>query len=98
LNPIVSKAVTSIGNLLFSAESADRATIGRTTHRARAVPPLTAARSNGRRALIAGLHPSFRDNAYANIGTRLQETQQRVDEMSTEQIEQRVAHVLPGLV
>ena len=38
--------------------------------------------------------PAFGAAAYRTIGTRLQETQTRVVEMSTEQVEQRIAHAL----
>ena len=42
--------------------------------------------------------PSFGAATYQTIGTRLQETQARVMEMSTEQVEQRIAHALLRLV
>ena len=42
--------------------------------------------------------PAFGAAAYQTIGTRLQETQARVIEMSTEQVEQRIAHALLRLV
>lgn len=42
--------------------------------------------------------PAFGANAYQTIGTRLQETQARVMEMSSEQVEQRIAHTLLRLV
>lgn len=38
--------------------------------------------------------PAFRAGTYQAVGTRLQEAQTRVVEMSTEQVEQRVAHAL----
>lgn len=38
--------------------------------------------------------PSFGASAYQTIGARLQETQTQVMEMSTQQVEQRVAHAL----
>ena len=40
----------------------------------------------------------FGANAFKTVGSRLQETQTRVVEMSTEQVEQRVAHALLRLV
>ncbi len=43
-------------------------------------------------------YPSFGASTYQTIGKRLQETQSRVMEMSTEQVEQRVAHALLRLV
>lgn len=42
--------------------------------------------------------PSFTASTYATVGKRLQETQQRVVELSTEQVEQRVALALLRLV
>lgn len=42
--------------------------------------------------------PSFGANTYKTVGTRLQETHTRVVEMSTEQVEQRVAHALLRLL
>lgn len=48
--------------------------------------------------VYAERYPSFSGNTYATVGKRLQETQQRVVEMSTEQVEQRVAHTILRLV
>jgi CRP-like cAMP-binding protein len=42
--------------------------------------------------------PSMASSTYQTIGRRLQETQDRVLEMSTEQVEQRIAHTLLRLV
>lgn len=42
--------------------------------------------------------PAFAASAYRALGARLQETQARVMEMSTEQVEQRIAHCLLRLV
>lgn len=42
--------------------------------------------------------PSFGASTYRTIGSRLQDTQARVMEMSTEQVEQRVAHTILRLV
>lgn len=42
--------------------------------------------------------PSFAASAYKTIGTRLQETQEQVMEMSTQQVEQRIAHALLRIV
>ena len=39
-------------------------------------------------------HPSLASNALQTVGSRLQDTQERVMEISTEQVEQRVAHAL----
>jgi CRP-like cAMP-binding protein len=43
--------------------------------------------------LIAA-HPSLASNALQTVGSRLQDTQERVMEISNEQVEQRVAHAL----
>lgn len=42
--------------------------------------------------------PSFGASAFQTLGARLQETQSRVMEMSTEQVEQRIAHAVLRLV
>ena len=42
--------------------------------------------------------PSFAASAYRTIGSRLQETQAQVMEMSTQQVEQRIAHALLRIV
>jgi CRP-like cAMP-binding protein len=42
--------------------------------------------------------PAFGKNAYRTIGTRLQETQTRVVEMATQQVEQRIAAAVLRLV
>jgi CRP-like cAMP-binding protein len=42
--------------------------------------------------------PAFGASAYRTIGTRLQETQAQVMEMSTQQVEQRIAHALLRIV
>ena len=42
--------------------------------------------------------PSFGAGAYQTIGSRLQDAQARVMEMSTEQVEQRIAHAVLRLV
>jgi CRP/FNR family transcriptional regulator, nitrogen oxide reductase regulator len=47
---------------------------------------------------LLAINPSFGQNAYQTIGTRLQETQTQVMEMSTEQVEQRIANTLLRLV
>lgn len=43
---------------------------------------------------LAAAFPSFGTNAYRTVGTRLQETHTRVMELSTEQVQHRVAHAL----
>jgi CRP-like cAMP-binding protein len=47
---------------------------------------------------FAAAFPSFGANTYKTVGTRLQDAQARVVEMSTEQVQQRVAHALLRLV
>ncbi len=49
-------------------------------------------------AAMSSRFPSFAANTYRTVGARLQETHTRVAEMSTEQVEQRVAHALLRLV
>ena len=43
-------------------------------------------------------YPSFASNTYKTIGNCLQDTQDRIMEMATERVEQRVAHALIKLV
>jgi CRP-like cAMP-binding protein len=43
-------------------------------------------------------YPGFGASAYRTIGARLQETQAQVMEMSTQQVEQRIAHALLRIV
>lgn len=47
---------------------------------------------------FAGHYPAFGAATYKSIGNRLQEAHDRATEMSTEQVEQRVAHALLRLV
>ena len=47
---------------------------------------------------FAASFPAFGANTYKTVGTRLQETQARVVELSTEQVQHRVAHALLKLV
>ncbi|PBB16871.1 Crp/Fnr family transcriptional regulator [Mesorhizobium sp. WSM4313] len=47
---------------------------------------------------FAASFPSFSANTYKVVGSRLQDAHARVIEMSTEQVEQRVAHALLKLV
>ena len=53
---------------------------------------------NGIWADVTARVPQLTAGTYRTIGARLQETQQRVMEMSTAQVEQRVAHTLLRLV
>jgi CRP-like cAMP-binding protein len=47
---------------------------------------------------LIGRHPQLAVNAMRTIGGRLQEAQQRLREISTEEVEQRVAHAVLKLV
>ncbi|MBX3531350.1 MAG: Crp/Fnr family transcriptional regulator [Rhizobiaceae bacterium] len=47
---------------------------------------------------LQALAPAFGASAYRTIGTRLQETQAQVMEMSTQQVEQRIANALLRIV
>src|SRR5690606_7570872 len=47
---------------------------------------------------FAAAFPDFGANTYKTVGERLQDAHTRVVEMSTEQVEQRVAHALLKLV
>lgn len=47
---------------------------------------------------LSARFPQFGANTYKTVGSRLQDAQTRVVEMSTEQVEQRVAHALLRLV
>ena len=49
-------------------------------------------------AEMSSRFPRFAANTYRTVGARLQETHMRVAEMSTEQVEQRVAHALLRLL
>lgn len=77
------------------------AAIGRTTYPANAIAAVDCVVLAWPTAVwseLASRYPSFAANAYGSVGARLQETQQRVVEMSTEQVEQRVAHAILRLV
>ena len=47
---------------------------------------------------FADAFPNFGANTYKTVGSRLQDTQTRVVEMATEQVERRVAHALLRLI
>lgn len=47
---------------------------------------------------LQAIAPGFSQSAYRTIGARLQETQAQVMEMSTQQVEQRIAHALLRIV
>jgi CRP/FNR family transcriptional regulator, nitrogen oxide reductase regulator len=73
------------------------AALGRTTYPASAVAAVDCvvlAWPNGLWPELARRFPTFGSTTYQTVGNRLQETQTRVVEMSTEQVEQRVAHAL----
>lgn len=75
--------------------------IGRTTYPASAVAAVDCVALAWPTRLwseFAQKYPSLTANTYATVGRRLQETQQRVVEMSTEQVEQRVALALLRLI
>lgn len=77
------------------------AAIGRTTYPANAVAAVDCVALAWPTHLwhgFAARYPSFTAGTYATVGKRLQETQDRVVEMSTEQVEQRVAHALLRLI
>jgi len=46
---------------------------------------------------ITEKHPTFATNTYQTVGTRLQETQERLVELATERVEQRVANAVLNL-
>jgi CRP-like cAMP-binding protein len=73
------------------------AALGRTTYPASAVAAVDCVVLAWPNALwpeLARRFPAFGATTYRTVGNRLQETQTRVMEMSTEQVEQRVAHAL----
>ncbi|CAN7585631.1 Crp/Fnr family transcriptional regulator [Mesorhizobium amorphae] len=73
------------------------AALGRTTYPASAVAAVDCvvlAWPNALWSELARRFPAFGATTYRTVGNRLQEAQTRVVEMSTEQVEQRVAHAL----
>jgi CRP/FNR family transcriptional regulator, nitrogen oxide reductase regulator len=73
------------------------AALGRTTYPATAVAAVDCVMlvwPNSHWSAMAARYPAFAANTYQTVGSRLQETQARVVEMSTEQVEQRVARAL----
>lgn len=73
------------------------AALGRTTYPATAMAAVDCvflAWPNSQWQTLAARFPSFAANTYQTVGNRLQETQTRVVEMSTEQVEQRIARAL----
>ncbi|MET0943121.1 MAG: Crp/Fnr family transcriptional regulator [Mesorhizobium sp.] len=77
------------------------AALGRTTYPANAIAAVDCVVLVWPHALwphLSARFPVFGANTYKTVGSRLQETQTRVVEMSTEQVEQRVAHALLRLV
>lgn len=73
------------------------AAIGRSTYPANAVCAVDCvvlAWPNDRWGDLVQRFPSFASNTYQTIGSRLQETHDRMMEMSTEQVTQRVAHAV----
>jgi CRP-like cAMP-binding protein len=75
--------------------------LGRTTYPASAIAVVDCvvlAWPSSLWAEFASAFPSFGANTYRTVGNRLQDAHTRVVEMSTEQIDQRVAHALLKLV
>ena len=75
--------------------------MGRTTYPASAVAAVDCvvlSWPNREWAKLQAEFPAFGANAYQTIGSRLQDTQARVMEMSTAQVEQRIANALLKLV
>lgn len=75
--------------------------MGRTTYPASAVAAVDCvvlAWPNSAWPELQSRVPAFGASAYRTIGARLQETQTQVMEMSTQQVEQRIAHTLLRLV
>ncbi len=75
--------------------------MGRTTYPASAVAAVDCvvlAWPNSAWAELQSRFPGFGASAYRTIGSRLQETQAQVMEMSTQQVEQRIAHALLRIV
>ena len=76
-------------------------TMGRTTYPASAIAAVDCvvlAWPNAEWPELQARFPAFGASAYQTLGSRLQETQSRVMEMSTEQVEQRIAHCILRLV
>lgn len=77
------------------------AALGRTTYPASAIAAVDCVVLAWPNALwpeLSSRFPTFGANTYKTVGSRLQESHTRVVEMSTEQVEQRVAHALLRLV
>jgi CRP-like cAMP-binding protein len=75
--------------------------MGRTTYPATAVAAVDCVAlswPNSAWTEFQSLFPSFGASTYRTIGSRLQDTQTRVMEMSSEQVEQRIAHTILRLV
>lgn len=75
--------------------------LGRTTYPASAIAVVDCvalAWPSGVWSEFASAFPSFGANTYRTVGNRLQDAHARVVEMSTEQVDQRVAHALLKLV
>ena len=77
------------------------AALGRTTYPASAIAAVdcvTLVWPNAKWSELSSRFPLFGANTYRTVGSRLQESHTRVVEMSTEQVEQRVAHALLRLL
>jgi CRP-like cAMP-binding protein len=77
------------------------AALGRTTYPASAIAAVDCVAlvwPNATWSELSSRFPMFGANTYKTVGSRLQESHTRVVEMSTEQVEQRVAHALLRLL
>ena len=77
------------------------AALGRTTYPASAIAAVdcvTLVWPNAKWSELSSRFPLFGANTYRTVGSRLQESLTRVVEMSSEQVEQRVAHALLRLL
>ena len=77
------------------------AALGRITYPASAIAAVDCvvlAWPNALWSELSSRFPTFGATTYKTVGSRLQETHTRVVEMSTEQVEQRVAHALLRLI
>jgi YD repeat-containing protein len=75
--------------------------LGRTTYPATAIAVVDCvalAWPSGAWKEFASAFPNFGANTYRTVGNRLQDAHSRVVEMSTEQVDQRVAHALLKLI
>lgn len=77
------------------------AALGRTTYPASAIAAVNCVAlvwPNAKWSELSARFPQFSANTYKTVGSRLHDSHTRVVEMSTEQVEQRVAHALLRLM